>query len=65
MVVSRVLLRILALLLILAGVLLLREPAGAQTIPSTPTRVSVVIPGASRETSPDGVFTLASHPQPE
>ncbi|HEX4576093.1 MAG TPA: hypothetical protein VH117_01985 [Edaphobacter sp.] len=30
MAVSRVLLRILALLLILAGVLLLREPAGAQ-----------------------------------
>ena len=65
MAVSRVLLRILALLLILAGVLLLREPASAQTIPSTPTRTSVVIQGPSRETSPDVVFTLASHPLPE
>jgi len=45
MAISRYLLRILALILILAGILLLREPAGAQTIVAAPTRFSVVIQG--------------------
>jgi hypothetical protein len=48
MAVSRVLLRILALLLILVGVLLLREPAGAQirgvTWTNHPTGIAIPNP---------------------
>ena len=47
MVISRFILRILALILILAGILLLREPAGAQTITAAPTRFSIVIQGVA------------------
>ncbi len=47
MVISRLILRILTLILILAGILLLRKPAGAQTITAAPTRFSIVIQGVA------------------
>jgi pimeloyl-ACP methyl ester carboxylesterase len=56
MVLSRFILRILALILILAGILLLREPAGAQTITAAPTRFSIVIQGVAPDNGTDVIL---------
>jgi pimeloyl-ACP methyl ester carboxylesterase len=50
---TRTILRLVALLLFLAGVLLLRKPIFGQTITAAPTRFSVVIEGAAPGKGPD------------
>src|SRR5271170_4498954 len=56
--VTRTILRLVALLLFLAGVLLLRKPVFGQTITAAPTRFSVVIEGAAPGKVPDDVILI-------
>jgi pimeloyl-ACP methyl ester carboxylesterase len=55
---TRTILRLVALLLLLAGVLLLRKPIFGQTITAAPTRFSVVIDGVAPGKVPDDVILI-------